>query len=355
MRFALVHYIVKTKDASNLFEKPHGCSKKNKEAYIRTKPSVLHKIKELGQKGSAKEIISEMEKQAGGVTSVSSPSYLPRDCNQVDHQIRKVEGRIKSRSTGPAATPDFMKLLSLQYSGSFLKNVSFAVSKDKNMMKRAAPNTFAASDTCLTWVKRFCTGIQPSAVAGIDMTYKLGLFYLTKITLQNPMFKSTNEKHPTTLAAIMTSTTKEKQDYEYMARCLKDEGVKSLAYGMDGECAMEMAFEEVFPIENGENIHPPCFDHVHNDISQKLQSMKVGDRNRKTILLDILGKEYNGTRIMGLVDSQTVEEFEQNYVDMDNFSVAIFKRGNREYRGTGNIGDRGIFKTGNFGESLKRL
>jgi hypothetical protein len=39
-------------------------------------------------------------------------------------------------------------------------------------------------------------------------------------TLPNPMsiYKSNENKHPTTLAAIMTSVTKEKRDYEYMAR-----------------------------------------------------------------------------------------------------------------------------------------
>lgn len=262
LHFAVVQYIVKTKDTSNLFEKPHGCSKKSKEPYIRTKPSVMEKIRELGQKGSAKQIISAMEKQAGDVSCVSSPSYLPRDRNQVYHQVSKVEGQIRSRSTGPAAAPDFTKLLSLQYSGSFLKNVSFAVSTDKKGVKRAALNTFAASETCVKWVKRFCTGTQPSAVAGIDMTYKLGPFYLTTMTLPNPVFvlKSDDQKHPTTLAAIMTSTTKEKQDYEYMARCLKTEGVTSLAFGMDGECAMELGFEDVFPIHNGENIHLRCFE-----------------------------------------------------------------------------------------------
>jgi len=68
------------------------------------------------------------------------------------------------------------------------------------------------------------------------MTYKLGPFYLTSLTFPNPMFvyKGNNQKHPTTLAAIMTSTTKEKADYEYMARCLKQEGIDSMTYGMDG-------------------------------------------------------------------------------------------------------------------------
>ncbi|CAB4016779.1 High affinity nerve growth factor receptor [Paramuricea clavata] len=52
-------------------------------------------------------------------------------------------------------------------------------------------------------------------------------------------------------------------------------------------------------------------------LKQKLLSMKVDETNRKTIISGILGKEYGGTRIMGLVDSETAEEFEQRYVDME--------------------------------------
>ena len=80
------------------------------------------------------------------------------------------------------------------------------------------------------------------------MTYKLGPFYLTTLTFPNSMFvyKSKEGRHPTTLAAVMTSVTKEERDYEYLARCLKAEGIDTLAYGTDGEFALEHGFESVF-------------------------------------------------------------------------------------------------------------
>ena len=86
----------------------------------------------------------------------------------------------------------------------------------------ATPKTFAATDNCLRWVKHFCSGVKPEAIAGIDMTYKLGPFYLTTLTFPNPIivYRNKEGKHPTTLAAIMTSVTNEQPDYEYMARCL---------------------------------------------------------------------------------------------------------------------------------------
>ena len=110
---------------------------------------------------------------------------------------------------------------------------------------RAAASTFAATDHTIGWLKRFCRpGSTPAAVAGLDMTYKLGPFYLTTVTFPNPMFvyKNNVNKHPTTLAAVMTSVSKETRDYEYLARSLKSEGIESLMYGTDGECALESGF-----------------------------------------------------------------------------------------------------------------
>lgn len=103
------------------------------------------------------------------------------------------------------------------------------------------PVLFAATDYTIGWMKRFCqVGSNPSAVAGIDMTYKLGPFYVTTVTLPNPMFvyKNNRNKHPTTLAAIINSVSKENRDYVYLARSLKSEGMQSLVYGTDGECAL---------------------------------------------------------------------------------------------------------------------
>ncbi|KXJ18326.1 High affinity nerve growth factor receptor, partial [Exaiptasia diaphana] len=320
---AIIQYIIKTRDPSKLFEKAHGGSTRNSSPYIRTKPSVLEKIRSLGHnQAKPKEIISEIERQAGDVRCMSSPSSIPRDRNQVYHQVRNIPGRVKSRSTGPSAAPNFPKLLSLQYSGSFVKNINLGVGVDKNGAKRAAPNTFAATDTCLQWLRRFCSGSSPKAVAGVDMTYKLGPFYLTTITFPNPMFvfKSNDQKNPTTLATIMTSTSKDKGDYEYLARCLKKEGVKNLTYGMDGECAMEAGFEDVYPIHNGcsgSNIHLRCFEHVKDDVNQKLLKLSMSESSRKSIISSILGNEHHGIRTKGLVDCDTNVEFQKMYAELE--------------------------------------
>ena len=115
----------------------------------------------------------------------------------------------------------------------------------------------------------------------------------------------------------MTSISKEKNDYQYMARCLTSEGIESLVYGMDGKCAMEMGFQDVFPIKEAQNVHLRCFDHVHSDMNHELISIKVDDVQRKNILTDILGKEHDGIREIGLVACESEDEFEQGYVNME--------------------------------------
>ena len=116
MRFPVVQYAVKMTpgEAKLILSKPYGGPQRSSEAHVRTKPSILEEIRKMGHKSSVKQIISEIEKKAGGIVSVVSPSDIPRDRQQVYNQLRRVEGRKKARSTGPSTAPDITKLLSLQ-------------------------------------------------------------------------------------------------------------------------------------------------------------------------------------------------------------------------------------------------
>ena len=60
----------------------------------------------------------------------------------------------------------------------------------------------------------------------------------------------TRHKHPTTLVGIMTSASRDTEDYEYLASNLKRKGITSLTYGTDRETPLEMGFEKVFPISD---------------------------------------------------------------------------------------------------------
>lgn len=154
------------------------------------------------------------------------------------------------------------------------------------------------------------------------MAYNRGPFYVTTLTFPYPMFVYRNQpsKHPTTLAAMMTSVTKEREDYEYLAGSLFRKGVTSLTYGTDGEQAIEQAFENIYPIGNGpdnrRNIHLRCFTYVEADTKARLQRLKVSSMEQKKICCQIFGGEQDGKRIKGLVDCESEESFESRLVFM---------------------------------------
>ena len=80
---------------------PHGNSK-GKEPYIRTKLSVIKKVKQMGKSMSAKRVIHALDRDAGGAVSLSSPSDVLRDRQQAYNIFRHIDGKIKSRYTGPS-------------------------------------------------------------------------------------------------------------------------------------------------------------------------------------------------------------------------------------------------------------
>ena len=49
---------------------------------------------------------------------------------------------------------------------------------------------------------------------------------------------------------MMTSTGRQEHDYRYLAHQHKLCGITNLIYGTDGEIALEMGFERIFPIES---------------------------------------------------------------------------------------------------------
>jgi len=84
------------------------------------------------------------------------------------------------------------------------------------------------------------------------MTYKMGPFYVTTLSMEMPLFdiKGKLNRHPNVLVGLAVTTTKTADDYHYISHQLKVVGkLQTLVYGTDGEPALENAFETTFPIE----------------------------------------------------------------------------------------------------------
>ena len=303
-KYAIIQYIGERQSLL----RPHGNSKLKSNLYMRTKPSVISKEQELACGASPKQVINIIDQKIGKASS--SPSDSPRDRQQIYNAKKKGKIVFKARNTGKVPIPDFSKLIAALDSGDFVKNVDFA-SREK--MKRIHPNSFAATDNMLKWIKTFC---NPNAVhkaqLGIDMTYKIGPFFTTCLSFPHPMYvhKGDPQKHPTIFAGMSTSTCRQKDDYLYLATQLKANGVEKLIYGTDGELALELGLEAMFPIEDvslpQRSIKLRCFNHVKEDLQKELK--KHPNLENTAVIKSILGNEINGKRELGLVDSKNFEE-----------------------------------------------
>jgi hypothetical protein len=83
---------------------------------------------------------------------------------------------------------------------------------------------------------------------------------------------------------MMTSSTRQREDYMYFPNQIKAKWNDQLIFGTDGEFALESTFESVFPIEDFNNIHL----HVEDCIKKKLK--KCGMENDTDIVTTLLGK-----------------------------------------------------------------
>ena len=211
----------------NPFQKSHGNLKRSKETYYRTKPSVLEKMSKYGSYLRPKQIVSAIEKEAGGSFHFGSPSDIPRDRRQVFNKVRHLENRPKARNTGKTKTPDYTRLVNMLQTGDFVKDFSFHLNEGK---QSTIPRVFASPSTHLRWINKFCSPKPPSTPLGIDMTYKCGPFYATFLVMQHPAFvsKENENHHPGVILAMMTSASKEQSDYEYLANQLSSAGIYSI-------------------------------------------------------------------------------------------------------------------------------
>ena len=63
-----------------------NASQNSTECYIRTKPSVISKIKQYVVGNSPKHVVSKVQADAGGVVHFKSAIDIPRNIKQVNNQ-----------------------------------------------------------------------------------------------------------------------------------------------------------------------------------------------------------------------------------------------------------------------------
>ena len=150
-------------------------------------------------------------------------------------------------TTGPPKLPDMARLYILLNDGSFVKNLEFVNVGHAD----TRPLVFATTADRMSMVDRFASATKPSSVLCIDMTYKIGPFYVTQFVLPHPLFRWKDKNtHPTITVGIGVSYRKVEDDYTFFSDKLKTHlKIKTLVYGTDGEPALEKPMENNFPIE----------------------------------------------------------------------------------------------------------
>lgn len=139
---------------------------------MRTKPSVISEEQHLARVAAPKQVNYMIDNK---IRKEKSPSSSPRDRQQIYNVKKKGTVAFKARNTGKVHIPDFSKLVAAMDNEGFVKNVD-CVSREK--CKRIYPNTLAASENMITWIKTFCNpDAECKAQLGIDMNYKVGPFF----------------------------------------------------------------------------------------------------------------------------------------------------------------------------------
>ena len=130
------------------------------------------------------------------------------------------------------------------------------------------------------------------------------------------VFKDKPEINPGFTVSLAITPTKNHEDYQFLSRNLASYIDKRIVFGSDGEPAMLKGMEDALPIENVPaeacNIGLRCFTHVQDNIEKHLGGY-LGAHEVTEIVREVLGLEYGGKRLEGLVDSVDVETFEMNY------------------------------------------
>lgn len=122
------------------------------------------------------------------------------------------------------------------------------------------------------------------------------------------MFVNSAGNHPAIIGPSILHTTKEFEDYHYLAKEEHCKGFESLqAYGTDGEINIQNAFACELP----DAIHLRCKIHLADNLENKLRDLSFSTDAQKSILSSIFGKRNGDTREKGLADANSADEFDE--------------------------------------------
>lgn len=269
---------------------PHGNARYG-QSYIRTMPSVMCKLKKEGEGKTPKRALQFVSSEAGGIMNATSAGALPRNRQQVKDVRRHV-----------ASKQDFDPLYSVMY----MCKEGEGKNKDPFVrMVNAAPYPMMmlALDYSLDDLVRFCTSSCDFSILGVDPTFSLGDFDVTVTTYRHLLLRpqgSMTGKSPVMIGPLFIHVRKDFATYHFFSSSLvgqRSQLSSLLAFGTDGELALENALAASFPKAQ----HVRCFLHFRQNIERKLKELNIPKPVVLEIVKDIMGCPTQLQR--GLVDA----------------------------------------------------
>lgn len=288
LNLALVQYYY-SQGEHKLKYAPHGNSHSS-QPFVRTKPSLMCKLKEKAKDHTPKRALKFLSNEAGGILEAASASSLPRSRQQIKDARRKGIGK-----------QDYDPLYAVMYMCKQEEGQKCKDSFVRTVNAAPFPMMLLAFDYMLDDLVRFCTGPR-HCIFGVDPTFNLGKFDVTVTTYQHLLLQlnsSPSQKSPTMLGPMFIHVTKDFASYHFFSSSLvgQRKQLSSIkAFGTDGELALENALEATFP--NAQHVR--CFLHFRSNIERKLHELNIPSALKTEIVKDIMG---NPSQLQhGLVD-----------------------------------------------------
>ena len=253
-------------------------------------------LKENASNTRTKKLLFETRNSVG--SNINSPADIPRNYNQAAYARRMISKPFQSLSGNQD------RLFNMIYkckspSDDFVQEV------------KTAPELIAVLCTKiqLNDLVRFCC--QPereeSEVLSIDFTF-LGDFCATILSFKNKMLVNKNGNHPIHIGAIQVQHRKLLQSYKYFAATLSrlNPEFKNLkVFGSDDESNIVNGF--LTELNFAENLQ--CFRHMKKNVKYRMKGWSKQDVTK--IIDDIFGDKFSEPITYGLLDSETLDEYDQ--------------------------------------------
>lgn len=269
----------------------HGGSKQESRKYIRTKPTVMDKIKKEAEHRMPNQLWQELN-DSGCVGGLRSKRQLSNARYQVKRQWHQTEGKNSN------FTDHVQNIESMAKTHEFVQCVKFG--------KNKVPTVILYTEDQLQDVRRFCcpSPITHSTILGFDKTFNLGDVHVTVGTFKHlAVIRRRTQDHPIFVGPIYLHGNSDYSSYlsffSHLSAQLR--GTPSQpTFGSDDETSLKSAIRAAFPESNTMN----CTRHLSQNVDRYLrEKIGVPQQERASILNCIFGQ--NG---LSSADEETIFE-----------------------------------------------